>query len=255
MPLQQFLPAELFVVLAVFARLGAAFSTLPAFGENFVPARIRLLIALGVTLVVAPIVRDGIPPQPGNPLDLAAFLLFEISVGFFFGMLARLLITALDTAGTIISFQVGLSAATVFNPGLAQQSTVTGTALSLAGITAVLVSDLHHLVIMGLVDTYTLFEPGVAPDYGGMTDLFARHVAESFRIGFQLAMPFVVVVLLFNVALGLTSRLIPQVQIFFVGVPIQLAGGMLMLMLTASAMLLWFLGYFQDSIQGFLKPK
>lgn len=255
MPLPQFLPAEVFAFLAVFARLGAAFIVLPAFGEAVVPARIRLSLALAITLVVLPIVRGGLPPMPAGPGALVAFLFFESVVGFFIGGIARLLVTTLDTAGTIISVQIGLSTATIFNPALQTTGTLPSVLLSLGGLIAILETNLHHMLLEGLVDSYTLFKPAEAVQMGDLSDTVARMLSSSFRVGMQLAMPFVVLSLLFSFALGLISRLMPMLQVFFISVPLQLAGGMFILILALSAMLNWFLGYFQDSFIGFLEPR
>jgi flagellar biosynthetic protein FliR len=253
--LPQFLPAEIFAFLAVFTRLGAAFMVLPAFGEAVVPARIRLGMALAITLVVLPIVRGTLPPLPSNPGTLVAFLALEVTIGFFIGAVARLLVTTLDTAGMLISVQIGLSTATIFNPALQTTGSLPSVLLSLGGLIIILETNLHHLLLEGLVDTYTLFKPAEALPMGDLSDTMARMLSQSFRVGLQIAMPFVILSLLFTFALGLISRLMPMLQVFFISVPAQLVGGMFIFVISLSAMLNWFLIYFQEAIVGFLQPK
>lgn len=252
MPLPQFLPAEIFAFMAVFARLGAAFVVLPGFGEAVVPARLRLMMALAITLVVLPIVRGGLPPLPDTPGALVAVMFTESAIGFFLGGMARLLVTTLDTAGTIISVQIGLSTATIFNPALQSTGTLPSVLLSLGGLIAILETNLHHLLLEGLVDSYTLFRPTDPLPVGDFSDAVARLIASSFRVGLQIAMPFVVLSLLFTFALGLISRLMPTLQIFFVSVPLQLGGGMLIVVLAMSAMMTAFLTYFQETLTGLM---
>ena len=255
LPLQQFLPAEIFAFLMVFARLGTAFIMLPGFGETFVTPRVRVAIALAVTLVVTPIVQPGLPALPDSPLPLANILFTEIVVGMFIGMVSRLLVTTLDTAGTLISFQTGLSTAQAFNPALSQQGSIVGVFLALSGVLALFATGMHYLVIQALVDSYTLFKPGSPPLFGDMAILFAQLVSRSFLMALQIAVPFVVLGLVFNVLLGLISRLMPQVQIFFIGVPFQILGGVLLLVLTSSAVLTFFLSNYQDTFSAYLTPR
>jgi flagellar biosynthetic protein FliR len=255
MPLPQFLPAELFAFLAVFTRLGAAFMVLPGFGEAVVPARIRLGTALAISLIVLPIVRGTLPPLPSGPGSLIAFLALESMIGFFIGGIARLLVTTLDTAGMLISTQIGLSSASIFNPALQTTVSLPSVLLSLGGLIIILETNLHHMLLEGLVDSYTLFKPAEALSMGDFSDTMARTLSSSFRVGLQIAMPFIILSLLFTFALGLISRLMPMLQVFFVSVPLQLVGGMLIILITLSAMLNWFLVYFQETYIGFLQPK
>jgi flagellar biosynthetic protein FliR len=255
LPLPQFLPAELFAFLAVFTRLGAAFMVLPGFGEAVVPARIRLGTALAISLIVLPIVRGTLPPLPSGPGSLIAFLALESMIGFFIGGIARLLVTTLDTAGMLISTQIGLSSASIFNPALQTTVSLPSVLLSLGGLIIILETNLHHMLLEGLVDSYTLFKPAEALSMGDFSDTMARTLSSSFRVGLQIAMPFIILSLLFTFALGLISRLMPMLQVFFVSVPLQLVGGMLIILITLSAMLNWFLVYFQETYIGFLQPK
>ncbi len=255
MPLGQFLPSEIFVYMAVFVRLGAAFLVIPGFGEAVVPARLRLMMAVAITLVIVPIVRQTLPPMPNGPGELIAFVAIETGVGFFIGAIARLLVTTLDLAGTIISMQIGLSTATIFNPALQTTGTLTGVLLSLGGLVTILETNLHHLLLEGLVDSYTLFRPTEPMPVGDFSDTFARMIGASFRVGVQIAMPFIVLSLLFTFALGLISRLMPTLQIFFVSVPAQLAGGFLIIIVSLSAMIGMFLTYFHETLVGLLVPR
>ena len=112
-----------------------------------------------------------------------------------------------------------------------------------------------HLLLEGLVDSYTLFKPTDPLPVGDFSDAVARLIASSFRVGVQIAMPFIVLSLLFTFALGLISRLMPTLQIFFVSVPLQLGGGMLIVVLAMSAMMTLFLTYFQETLLGLMSVR
>jgi flagellar biosynthetic protein FliR len=97
-------------------------------------------------------------------------------------------------------------------------------------------------VIAALNDSYTLFRPGEIPLIGDVAALTTRTVAMAFRIGIQLSAPFLAFGLLFNLGLGVLSRLMPQMQVFFIGIPLSILIGFLILLLVIGAMMGLFLG-------------
>ncbi|MBI3512980.1 MAG: flagellar type III secretion system protein FliR [Proteobacteria bacterium] len=252
--LQRLLTAEVFALLLVFARVGSAMVLLPGIGENYVSPRVRILLAGAITIVVAPVVTPHLPPQPGSPWVLGLLLGGEIGIGLFIGSVARIMMATLETAGTLISFQIGLATASVFNPLISDQGSLTSVLISIAGMVLLFETDMHHLMLRGVVDSYTLFVPGALPPIGDFTEMISRTVSRSFAIALQIASPFLVVSLMLYVALGLVSRLMPQLQIFFVALPLQIVLGFLLLVVTFSSLLLWFLDHFAAVMRGFLAP-
>jgi len=238
------LPAQLFAPLLVFARLGTAMLLLPGFGEIYVPQRWRLLLALLLAVLVAPVLSPALPALPGMPSRLAALLFAEIVIGLFLGSVARLMLLALEIAGNIISMQLGLSAAQIFNPLMGQQSALPASMLMTLGAMLVFATDTHHLLLRAAVDSYGVFPPGMLPPFGELSEAATRIVSASFRLGLELAAPFVVAGTVFFAALGVLSRLVPQLQIFFVTLPVQIVGGLAMFALTLAAMMGWFVDRF-----------
>jgi flagellar biosynthetic protein FliR len=117
-------------------------------------------------------------------------------------------------------------------------------------VALVFATDLHHLAIAALNDSYTLFHPGEFPLTGDMAALTVKLVAGSFRIGVQLAAPFIVFGLLFNIGLGVLSRLMPQMQVYFVATPLSILAGLLILFAVIAAMMGTFLGYFDGTLRA-----
>ena len=252
--LQQFLSASTFAVLLVFCRIGTAMILLPGIGENYVSPRVRLLLAGAITLLVTPVVLPRLPPDPGSPGLLVVLIGGEMGIGLFIGTVARIMITTLETAGTLISFQIGLATANIFNPLLSDQGSLTSVLISITGIVVLFQTDMHHLMLRALVDSYSLFVPGALPPIGDFTEMISRLFSRSFMISLQLATPFLVIGLMMYVALGLISRLMPQLQIFFLALPLQMTLGFLLLVLTFSTLLLWFLNNFAEVMRGFVAP-
>lgn len=252
--LASLLSAEIFAYVLVFIRVGAAISVLPGFGDAMVTPRIRLLLALLVTALVTPVLAPALPPVPTSPLALTLLALGETLIGLVLGWIARYLITAVEIGGMMIAFSISLANAQVFNPAFATQGSVIGSFLTILALVLIFVSDMHHLMLMAVVDSYGLFVPGEIPPWGDFAELAARLVAQSFLIGAKIAAPFIFVGLIFYLGIGLLSRLMPQVQIFFIAIPVQVLLGTVILAIVLSALMLFWLNSFQDGLMMILDP-
>ena len=239
-----FLPAYGAAFILMFARIGTMIMLLPGLGEMSVPARVRLTVALVLTFVLFPLHRAGYTIDLRSPGPVIIALAQELLIGMVLGLTARLTISALQVAGSVIAQQLGLGFVTAIDPTQGQQGLILGNFLTLLGVTLIFATDLHHLVIAGLHDSYRLFRPGEVPVVSDVASLVTNTIAGAFRVGIQLSAPFLVFGLVFNVALGVLSRLMPQMQVYFVGVPLSIMAGFLIFALVISAMMGTYLNYF-----------
>jgi flagellar biosynthetic protein FliR len=152
-------------------------------------------------------------------------------------MTARLTISALNVAGSVVAQQMGLGFVTAVDPTQGQQNVIVGNFLTLLGVTLIFATDLHHLVIAALNDSYRLFAPGELILFGDIASLVTKTVSAAFRVGIQLSAPFLVFGLLFNIGLGVLSRLMPQMQVFFIGMPLSILLGFVILLLVIGMMM------------------
>ena len=255
MPFEQYLPSQVFILVLIFARLGAMVMLMPGLGETYVNVRVRLFAALALTLALAPAIEASMPTA-APPLSTLILLVFgEFIIGIYFGLLARMLLLTLDTTGRIVAFSTGLAAAQVFNPSSTGQGTLPGLFLSMLGILIFFVTDMHHMMIAAMVDSYQLFKPGQSLPINDLSDALTVIFARSFTVAVQLAAPFMIFSLLFFVSLGIIARLMPQMQIFFVGLPIQLAVGILLMAAALMALMQVFTEYFASNLQTFMLPR
>ena len=243
---EDLLRINVFAVLVVFARVGAAIAFLPGFSAAWMSVRIRLVLALALTVLVTPALAGILPAMPATPAALGLLLLGEAAVGLFLGAVALIAFAALQTAGTFVAYLSSFASALVHDPVADQQSSTIAGFFTALGLVLVFVTDLHHPMLRAIVDSYGLFTPGGPPPFDDFCSFVARTVAESFGLGVQLAAPFLVVSLAYNVGLGLLCRLMPQFPVFFVGLPLQVALQMLVMMLTISGIMLVFLDHFAD---------
>lgn len=243
-----------FVFFLIFARMGSMIMAMPAFGDGHVPARLRLIFALVLTLVMMPLVRDAYGPIPTAIGALLVMMLSEIIIGVFLGLSARMLTAAIQVAGTAIAFQSGLAFAQNVDPTQGTQGVIIGTFLALLATTLIFSLDLHYLLLAAVRDSYDLFRPGEVLPFGDFGQLAVHIVSGTFRVGVQLAAPFLVFGLVFYMGLGVLSRLMPQLQVFFLAMPANIMFGFLLLALLLSSMMLWYLDYFEQSMMRFLSP-
>ncbi|HVY02533.1 MAG TPA: flagellar biosynthetic protein FliR, partial [Caulobacterales bacterium] len=181
---------------------------------------------------------------------MAAMVTAEIAVGLLLGGVARMLMTALGTAGQIVGLETGLAFAQTTDPTQGQAGQLVGVFLGLFGVTMVFATGLHHLFIAAVVGSYDAFAPLQMPDLGDGAAFAVKGASDAFRIGVQMAAPLMLAGLVFRVGLGILSRLIPQIQVFFVALPLNVLGGFVILAFGLSAGILVWLDAMQRFASG-----
>jgi len=252
--LSQIINLNLFAFLLIFARLGTAFALMPGFGSQQVPATARLVFALLVSFLVTPILLPMIPAEPEATSVLVLLLISEVLIGAFLGTIPRIFLGALQTAGTILALVSSMANSFIQDPISDQQSAVLSTFISTVAITIVFVTDTHHLMLMAVVDSYNVFVPAEGVPIGDMSDFIAHKVADSFRIGVQIASPLIVSGVAYYLGLGIMGRLMPQLPVFFFGMPIQIAMQFWLLIMSLSAMMMVFMQFFEGNLYYFAAP-
>lgn len=249
--LQTIVVSQVYAFIIIFVRLGTAVMIMPGIGDGFVPERVRLMFALSFSAVLTPIIG---PLLPVLPVGGAAFLLMvmgEFMIGVFIGMVARIFMTALDTAGMLISTQMGLANAQIFNPAMATQGSVMGAFLSITGAVLLMATNMHHVMLEAILDSYKTFPAGALPAtwQGDFATVIGQAVNDAFAIGFQFSVPFMVVMMMVYVAMGVLSRVMPQLQVFMLSMPIQIILGFLTLALVLAAGMMFWLSHYEQALQ------
>ncbi len=252
--LREFLAVNIFGFLLTFARVGTAMILLPGFSAAWVSVRTRAAIALAITFVSLPMVKAAWPPIPPSAIELILLFVGEIFIGVFIGSVGMILITALQAAGSFIALFSSMANALIRDPIAESQSALTAGFLTTTGIVMIFVTDSHHLMLKGVLSSYSLFQPGNGFFGGDVADVIARTVNDAVKIGLQLAAPFVVSALAYYAGLGLLNRLMPMLPIFFVGLPVQLIMQIAVLMITFSSIMMTFMMFFDDRFRTLFLP-
>jgi flagellar biosynthetic protein FliR len=222
----------------VLARVGAAMALLPGVGEAVAPAIVRIGLALSMTILLVPELQPLIPPVPAAGLDMGLMVAGEVVTGLWFGWVARMIVLALPIGAQFIGFLVGLSSVLQPDPELGAQSGVLGKLFEVAAPALLLATGLYQLPLMALVGLFHLIPPGQMLPPGEGVEVAIRAVGTCFSLALQLASPFVLIGIAWQLAMGLVSRIISRMQIYFVSMPGQIILGLALLTMTASAMTL-----------------
>ena len=210
----------------IFARVGAILMLLPGFGESYVPPRVRLSLALVLSLALWPIVGASLPALPATLGGMAGWIIREVVTGLAIGMILRSFMTALTTAGEIVSMQTTLGFSQTANPLQAQPGTTISAFLMLLGVTLIFATNTHHLFIAGVLGSYEAIAPAKPLIAGDFAALAVKTLGQSFMLGVQLAAPVLVFALIFNLASGLVARVMPSFQVYFAAAPLSVLLGL-----------------------------
>ena len=254
--LEHFLITQIFCFLLVFCRIGSGIMVFPGFGETYVPVTIRLGFALAICLVMVPVLSNVIPPLPSSGIMLMLLVFNEILIGIFIGSLCKILVGVTHVAGTIFSLQAGVSSAVVFDANQNSQGSIVGNLFGLVTIVLIFCTDLHYLMLRGITESYSVFVPGKYPPLADFVGSIAHTVSDSFSLAIQISAPSIIIGTLLFLGAGIISRLMPNVQVFFIIIAPQLMIGFFVLIATFSAMMLFYMEFYKDhllSIMGYLK--
>jgi flagellar biosynthetic protein FliR len=213
------------------ARILGLLATAPVFNNAGLPRRIRLLIGLAVAFALAP----GLPPMPAIPagswLGLVV-LAQQVVIGVLMGYVLRIAFSAVDVAGELIGLQMGLSFAVFYDPQNAAQTPVLSEFLGLLATLIFLAMNGHLLVISVLAESFRLLPVAAMPLAAKGFGAIASWAAILFSAGLLLSLPLVAALLIANLAMGVLSRVAPQLNLFAVGFPVTMVAGFTVLMIS-----------------------
>jgi len=242
----------LWIHALVFLRVAPMIALFPGFGEQTVPVRIKLGLALGLSAIVAPALAPelGALARPGP--GFTRLILIETGVGALLGLGIRLFVLALQTAGSIAAQSTSL--AQILGGASVTPMPAFGHLLVTGALALAMLLGLHLRLAEFAIESYRLFPAGLVPEAAGVAEWGTARVAHAFALAFTLAAPFVIASMLYNLTLGVINRAMPQLMVVFVGAPAISAAALILLFLLAPAMLgIWATGlgaFLADPLAG-----
>ncbi len=217
---------HIIVAILVLLRISALIILLPVLGHQLIPSQIKISIIVILTVLIYPLVAHQVDAITLEPLSFTLFALQEILIAAALALFAQMIFTAAQFAGQLMSFQMGMTVANVFDPAThSQQSVVSQLAMTVAMLLWVS-SGAHHMFLHALIDSFTLFPLNHSWSFPALMDL-TDAAARMFVLALKLAAPIMLMLTFIYVALGLLSRAVPQIQVFFISFPLTVGLGLL----------------------------
>lgn len=228
---------DAFAFSLILARVVGAVSLLPGLGEAASPMMVRAGLAGGVSLLLLPGTQALMPAAPGTVAGFAAMVLASLVVGLWIGWMARAVVASLGMAGQWVAAMLGLANILAPDSLTGAAEPALGRLFDLLAPAVLLASGLYAIPLDALAESFSLIHPGAALPAGDGAVLVARQASRCFLIAFRLASPFVLASLGWQTAIGMVARLVPRMQIYFIGLPGQIIGGILLLFVVMQALL------------------
>jgi flagellar biosynthetic protein FliR len=250
--------AFLVLIGLAFARFLSFLVIVPFFGGSAVPGRVKVATATAFVVIVYPSLEGALPvgqPLPFGPLGFIAMLAKECFVGFTLGFVATLVFEAIQVAGRIIDFQRGATIGEVYAPQLQTQVSELGQFKLQFAIVLFLMIGGHHAFIEALLRSYEAIpatgfprlDPGWTPQVAFLVTLSGQVIS----IGVQLAAPAMVALLLTDLFFGIINRVAPQINVFFLSLPVKMMVGIFVVMAALTLYQDRYIYYFKESLKAF----
>ncbi|HAG52734.1 MAG TPA: flagellar biosynthetic protein FliR [Alphaproteobacteria bacterium] len=230
----------LYPFFVTLVRLTGIFLTVPVYADKAVSAKVRLSIALVFSIALAPIVSEYVPTIPKSVSLLILVVLGEFLIGILLGFGAKLFMLAMNIAGDFMAAMMGLQAASMMDPRSGSNTTTLSSMLSLIALAAFLSMDFHLYIIRAFIESYNIIGFNKAMDLGEVAMAIIATVSKVTVLGVKIASPIVVANFIVNCALGILNRLVPQIHVFFISMPLTMLIGIFILVLTLASMLILF---------------
>lgn len=230
----EYLTSNIIITAIVAGRIVGFFLSSPIFSMQGIPAIFRVWIVIFLSLLGTPLAHVPVGFQVGSFWELGYYILMEALVGASLGLIFSFALNSLYLAGSIIDMGIGFSMVNVFSPYDEQEMPITTNLFYTVALVVFLLTNSHHLLIRAFVESYryiqigTFFEKVVS-----LQDVLAI-ITKSYIIGIQMAVPFILVMFVSNIVLGVLSRAMPGLNVFSVGMPLNILSGLLTLFIVAA---------------------
>lgn len=235
--------------LLVLSRVAPLFLLTPPFSSSMVPLRARSIIAVALSIGLAPLALHG-QQIPGDAMRITELALKEIVVGLGFALAVACLFAAMDAAGSILDTQIGFSFGSLVTPVDNQQSGPMSQVYSMLAVAVFIAIDGESWVIRGLARTYELVPMLALPSISRLTAGVTAALGGTFAAALEVAAPVLLALILTDVAFGVVSRVVPQLNVFAVGFPMKVIVGLLVVGVSLTFVGGWFYDQLQRSVES-----
>jgi flagellar biosynthetic protein FliR len=223
--INEFLP----LYLLVFGRISAMALSMPIIGYGSVPPRVRIYLAVLLTFITAPNLASGFSVEYSSFLGLAMDMVREIALGLFIGFGARLVFEGFSVAGAYIGLQMGMAIMNVFDPSSQNQQPIISSFWLLIIVTFFLITNSHYFLLAVIVENFNLIQIGTAGFNPEAGRIFMGGGVTMYQLALKFAAPTMLFLLTVDVSIALMARVMPQLNIFFISLPLKIGAGIFLL--------------------------
>ena len=228
-PLLPFPDINAFALFAlVLSRIAGLFTAIPAIGGSRAPAKVRVALIFSLSLVLFPVLKLKNVEVPLDTISLAIVMLREVLIGLTLSILVQSVFAAVDLCGQIVGMQMGFTISMQFDPSMGMTSPIS-VVQSLFATLLFLALNGHHFFITAMVQSYEVLPVGHWSMSGNLISFLVAAGSSVFLLAIKLAAPVMVALLTANVALGIMARAFPQMNIFMLSLPVNIAVGFVIL--------------------------
>jgi len=217
--------AEIFILIIL--RVSAMIITIPILGDRIVPFRIKAGLSLLITLLIFPFVQTAAWRLSADVFSLVFRMAGEIMIGVMIGFIGRLIFDGIQLAGQLIGFQMGFSIVNVIDPVNNEQVSIIAQFQYLIAMLVFLIMNGHHIFLYAIAESFRIIPPLGFHFSGELMQLVVVSVKNMLEVAIKTGAPIIAVLLFTSVGMGLIARTVPQINIFIVGFPLQIAIGLI----------------------------
>ena len=230
----------LYPFFVTFVRISGVFATAPFYADKGVSPKTRLAVAMVLAIAIAPAVSNFVPAIPKSVGLLLLIVLGEFFIGLLLGFGAKLFMLAVNICGDFMASMMGLQAASMFDTRTGSNTTSLSSMLSIIALAAFIALDFHLYLLQAFIESYNIIGFNKAMDLGEVAAAIILTVSKAMILGIKMSAPVVVTNFIVNAALGVLNRLVPQIHVFFISMPLTMLTGIFILVLTLASMLILF---------------
>jgi len=216
--------------LLVFTRISGIFTAAPVFGSRNIPVMAKVGLGLSVSALIMPVVFSAKVNIPSNLLQYIAAVISEYLLGLVYGFASWLIFSAVQMAGALLDTQIGFGIVNVVDPQYGQQIPLIGNFQYLLSLVLFLAINGHHVLLAGICTSFKTLPVASVFFPQSIVPFFVNLLTGVFSVAVQIAMPVLAALFMTDVALGILARVMPQLNIFVVGLPVKIVVGLVILM-------------------------
>ncbi len=224
--------SKLQLFILVMTRTSGLFITAPILAHTSIPKQIKLGLMILISIIMVMAMDSVVVPQAESLIELTGMVVKELLVGIIIGFVFMLVFLAIQGAGSIAGYQVGLHMANAFDPMTQTQSSIIGQFWMILALLIFMGINGHHMIIRAYTDSYMIIGPGAVALTGTTAELIIKYTAYLFLITLKIVAPVMVTLFLVDISLGTLARMMPTMNVFFVGIPLKIAAGLFVLALS-----------------------